>query len=616
MDSPAKSEIRNGARAAGLSLRGTLEIAAWFGLVAGFAEGLVDLTTGHFHAPAILCVTLVADVALFLAVGLVWWLFARLLGLLRRNPGVIFFVFVLILLYCVQANLLVALSLTNLAVTTLGAALLTIGLEMRRRGFLRLLKRSLPWLAAAAVVSLVAIPVQGWWAERQAMAALPGIAPDAPNVVLVILDAVRADHLSCYGYNRATSPTIDRLAKEGALFETAISPSSWTLPSHASIMTGTYPHIHQTDKSTDELPPGFSTLAWALREQGYRTAAFSANRFYFSRRNGLGQGFIRFGDFFLSPSDAMFQVHWVQAVQGFAVHRGWVHSFLGRQTAEEINRAALQWIDENHRPFFLALNYFDAHDPYVPPQPWRHRFSKKLDPGGRINIGENLLPKLTPAQLQDEMDAYDGAIAYEDHQLARLLEDLDRRGLLRNTLVVVTADHGEVFGVHGLFDHANALYFPLIHVPLVFAWPGYVPAGARVAQPVSTKDIAATILGLLGQPADLPGDSLEALWRPGADPSGWPLPIAELAAMQIDPRFPDYYGPLKTIVSPEAQYIVDPREGALLYDWKHDPKEVRNLVHDPQYQGLAAMLGEELGAEQTAPATTNETRMHFPSNSR
>jgi arylsulfatase A-like enzyme len=608
----ANPEVKSRTSGEASSLRRAFEFAAWFGLLAGFAEGTIDLTSGHFHAPAILCVTLLADTALFLAVGLALWLLRHRTGMSRSRPTVDFFIFAVVLLYCLQANLVVALTAANLAVTMLVAALLTMGLEMRRRGFVRFARVSLPWLAGAAAISLVAIPVQGWWAERQAMAALPGVASDSPNVVLVILDAVRADHLSCYGYERATSPNVDRLAEEGALFETAISPSSWTLPSHASMMTGTYPHTHQADEITDELPPGFPTLARALRQQGYRTAAFSANRLFFSRRNGMGQGFIRFGDFFLSPGDALGQVHWVQAVEGFALRRGWAHNFLGRQTAQDINRAALGWIEESHRPFFLALNYLDAHDPYVPPQPWRHRFSKRLNPGGRLDIGENILPELTPAELRDEMDAYDGGIAYEDDQLGRLLRELDRRGLLRNTLVVVTSDHGEAFGVHGLLDHGNALYFPLIHVPLVLAWPGHVPAGVRVARPVSTKDIGATILGLLGRPAELPGESLEALWKPGDDPNGWPLPISELATLHFSRRFPDYYGPLSAIVSPEAQYIVDPREGPLLYEWKNDPRAVHNLIHDPRYQALAVELGDALKAQQSTPVPGSEARAGFP----
>jgi arylsulfatase A-like enzyme len=168
-----------------------------------------------------------------------------------------------------------------------------------------------------------------------------------------------------------------------------------------------------------------------------------------------------------------------------------------------------------------------------------------------------------------------------------------------------------------LLDHANALYFPLVHVPLVFYWPGHVPAGERIARPISTKDIAPTILALAGVPPDrLSGESLEALWSPHNDPSTWPLPISELAEMDdFVPQFPDYYGPLEAIVAPEAQYIVDPRLGPLLYDWKADPREVHNLIHDPRYQTLAAELGDDLRAEREPREFGHVAHAGLPANS-
>jgi arylsulfatase A-like enzyme len=565
-------------------------IAAWFGLVAGFSEGVADLTAAHFHAPAILCVTLLADLAILLTIGLV-------IGLARRAVGrvaLVFFIFTWILFLSAGAS--------NTVLAIGGVVSGTVGL-LAEKWFawsLRIVRRSLPWLAAAAAVCLIAIPLRGFWSERQAMQALPAIAPDAPNVLLVILDTVRADHLSCYGYGRATSPNMDRLARQGLLFDTAIATSSWTLPSHASMMTGTYPHTHHVNTPDDELASGYDTLPWALRQAGYRTAAYSANTFFFSRQNGLGQGFIRFGDFFLSPTDALAQVNFVWGLDKLLARTKLVGDYLGRERAAQINRAALRWIDGGHRPFFLVLNYMDAHDPYVPPQPWRHRFSDRLTPGGRTDSVQDVSPRLTPTQIQDEVDAYDGGIAYEDHQLGRLLAALKERGLLANALVVVTSDHGEAFGGHGLLEHMNALYFPLVHVPLVLSWPGHVPAGVRVARPVSTRDIADTILGLLGRSPDrLPGKSLEALWTDPGGAGEWPLPLSELAAMKdAKSHFPDRYGPLETIVAPEAQYILDPRLGPLLYDWKSDPEEIHNLIHDPRYQARAAELGDALKAEQ------------------
>lgn len=584
------------------NLRTFLAIAAWLGVLAGFGEGLVDLLHRHYHAPPILCVTLLADTALFLALGFGLWLIGGVFGR-KLGPLLAYLILFWVFAYYFGSLLL---QRPGWVLTVAGIlSFLTLAFASRRLAWsLGLARRGLRWTGAAALICLVAIPAGDTWRVWRAMDTLPAISPGAPNVLLVIIDTLRADHLSCYGYKRPTSPNIDRLARQGVLFEQAIAASSWTLPSHATMMTGTYPHVHHTVTAKSQLPRSLPTLASTLRKDGYRTAAFSANTYFFDERHGFGRGFIRFGGYFLSATDALERVHFVAAIDSFLVRHRWTQNLLGRQTAADINRAALNWVDSSHRPFFLTLNYLDVHDPYVPPQPWRHRFSRRLDPGGRINIAERLLPKLTPAELQDEVDAYDGGIAYADDQLGLLLKALAGRGRLDNTLVVLVSDHGEAFGVHGLIDHANALYYPLIHVPLIFRWPGHVPKGVRISRPISTKDIGATILALLHRPASgFPGESLAALWTGQANPDNWPLPISELAKMRTWPQFPDHYGPLKSIVMPDMQYIVDPRLGGLLYDWKTDPREVSNLLHEPADRKIAATLSAELKSEEESPAS-------------
>jgi arylsulfatase A-like enzyme len=589
------------------NLRQTLTIAAFLGLLAGFGEGLVDLTFWHYHTPPILCVTLLADLPLFLALGIALWLLFRAF---RRNldPALALFILLFTLLYSLVRMLLPGSDLQTYLLIESGAVamLATLYKLGHRRATAQAISKGLLWVSGLALICLVAVPVSDALAEWRALDSLPTISPNSPNVVLVIIDTLRADHLSVYGYERPTSPNIDQLAKQGVLFDDAISAASWTLPSHASMMTGTYAHVHHTDAVGKELPSKLVTLASVLDNNGHRTAAFSANTFLFTREQGFGQGFTHFGDFFQSPADALSQVRYIAGIDSFLIHHHWLKNFLGRQTAPDINRAALRWIDSSHRPFFLTLNYLDVHDPYVPPQPWRHMFSSRMNPGGRIDIGENMIPNLSRAQVQDEMDAYDGGVAYADHELGLLIAALSQRGLLSNTLLVVTSDHGEAFGSHGLLDHANALYFSLIHVPLVFRWPGHIPGGVRVSRPVSTKDIGATILALIhSRPNDFPGESLAALWDGKADSNSWPLPISELAKMKISPSFPDDYGALSSVVAPDLQLIVDPRRGLLLYDWKTDPKEVHNLYNDPRYSAIDATLATDLkeaGARPLPPS--------------
>lgn len=584
----------------------TLTIASFLGLLAGLGEGLLDLTRWHYHAPPILCVTLLADFAAFFVLGFALWLLARLF---RRNLHPVLSLFILLWAFFSYVSSVVLHGPIFILIASFVIAMLITLYELDHRGrTVGALRKGLPWAVGLALICLIAVPASDAWAERRALDSLPAISPQAPNVVLVIIDTLRADHLSAYGYDRPTSPHIQRLAKQGVLFDTAIAAASWTLPSHASMMTGVYAHVHHADTFGGQLPANLTTLASVMEKNGYRTAAFSANIYFFNRQRGFGRGFVHFGDFFQSPAEALDQVKYVSTVDNFLLRHRWALYFLGRQTAAEINRAALHWIDGSHRPFFLTLNYLDVHSPYAAPQPWRHRFSKQLDPGGRIDSGVNLLPQhLTPAQMQDEINAYDGGVAYDDHEVGRLAAALSKRGLLSNTLLIVTSDHGEALGGHGLIDHANALYFPLIHVPLLFRWPGHIPAGVRVSRPVSTRDIGATILALIhSRPNNFPGRSLAALWNGKANPNSWPLPISELAKLKTPAFFPDHYGPLSSIVSPNMQLILDPRRGLLLYDWKTDPTEAHNLYGKPQYQTLAATLATDMkksGAQPLPPVS-------------
>jgi arylsulfatase A-like enzyme len=262
----------------------------------------------------------------------------------------------------------------------------------------------------------------------------------------------------------------------------------------------------------------------------------------------------------------------------------------GRKLAGDVNREFLRWMARpSDRPFFAVLNYFDVHDPYLPPQPFRSRFSKLPRPGGLINsyvFRRN--PKLTPEQMQSELDAYDGAIAYVDDAVGKILDELDRRGLTQNTIVVFTSDHGEAFGEHGQMTHRNALYRPLVHVPLVVRWPGKVPAGVRVAAPVTNAWLPATFLELLeisGQTA-FPTPSLARAWKSPTEPGEESDMFSELGKLPYtgmeDTRA--YYGAMQSLVSSRWQYIRHETLGVELYDWNNDPQELHNLASTPEGQ--------------------------------
>jgi arylsulfatase A-like enzyme len=474
-------------------------------------------------------------------------------------------------------------------VSYLSEALLSLGLGaavMRLAGSERPWRRALPWIAAVTVVSIPAIPFGQRWLESRRVAALPPPAPGTPNVLLVVIDTLRADHLPTYGYSRNTTPGLAQLAAEGAQFDWAIAASSWTLPTHASLLTGYYPSAHGAigGRPYDNR---FPTLPSALAERGYRTAAVSANTQLFSRAQGFGAGFSHFDDSFFSLQDAV-----TRTVYGFQILKLLERTVAlanipGRRGAEDVTRAASAWLDEpSTRPFFLMLNYFDAHDPHLPLQPWRRKFSTKPAPGGKINSHvQGRPPALSPAELQDERDAYDGSIAYIDYWIGELLRHLQSKGLRQNTLVIVTADHGESFGEHGEIGHGLSLYLETIHVPLIVVWPGHVPAGTRVDQPVSQTSIPGTILQLVGGSGSIhvPGGSLAPIWEAGTALAAMPTPVSELAQEHLPENrgFPVYDGSLLSVFDGRWHYIEHSTRGIELYDTIADPGEELDVAPQP-----------------------------------
>ncbi len=475
-------------------------------------------------------------------------------------------------------------------------------------------RKTTPWALAAVALAFVAVQGGKWWNERRAEAALPSAAPGAPNVLVIVIDTLRADHVSAYGYSRPTTPNLDRLAQQGVLFENAISPSSWSLPSHVSLVTGRYLHDHHVGQVQPE--PwlgwgnsglgGFPTLGEALEQKGYRTAAFSANRTYFSHSLGFGRGFIHFEDYFSSPADAFLRtlygrefwriylnrtprskvtrgLIWLgldslldKDSEGSALYGG---SQAVRKRGSEVNAELLRWIDrgQNARPFFAFINYFDVHFPYGSPRGYA-----------------------SPGWAGDRtVDRYDAGTKYVDDCLGHLMSELTSRGMDKNTIVIVTADHGESLGQHGLRYHGSALYWEQIHVPLVIWFPGHVPSGARVAQPVTNATIAATVMTLLGAANPFPGAPLVSSngsvpdRSPGADPisEGDRNPYLSKDDQPQDPSTPTLMtGWMDSVVSNPSQLIRHEKAGAQLYNWVNDPGELHNLISTPEGKAEAEQI--------------------------
>jgi arylsulfatase A-like enzyme len=391
---------------------------------------------------------------------------------------------------------------------------------------------------------------------------------------------------------------MDSLAVEGVRFENAISPSSWTQPSHASILTGRYTYEHQAE--TTPLDDTYPTVGEVMQTNGYRTGAFSANTLFFTRRQGHGRGFLHFEDNYQSVPDAFFN----SSLYGFLFDFYGLRKALKyegvptRVLASDINNAVLNWIDNDRgTPFFVFMNYFDVHDPYIPPEPYRSKYASVSHPGGLINgFVERYHPDLTPEQLQSEIDAYDGAISYVDDQVKDLFSELKKRGLLENTIVMVTSDHGESLGEHDLLQHSASLYLQEIHVPLIVWGPEYIPAGKTIDTPVTLTALPSTILSLIGLSDDpFLEPSLAVLMSGDEIPSDWPDPISELAQMVGAAEInPSTHGAMKSVVGTELQYIVHEQFGEELYNWRTDPQETNNLINENSSESVVDLFRQYL----------------------
>jgi arylsulfatase A-like enzyme len=458
------------------------------------------------------------------------------------------------------------------------------------------LGRCMLLLLATAVACGLGIRAWQGANERRGLAALPAAPPRAPNVLLITLDTVRARSLSLYGYTRRTSPELERLAERGVVFDRAVAPASWTLPSHASLFTGRFPHeLNGTWSRPVDLPD--QTLAAVLDEHGYETAGFVANLIYASSEMGLARGMLHYEDHPWSLGTMLLTASLGRAI----TDNGWLRratdyrQTLNRKTAARLNDDFLRWESsrDRDRPFFAFLNYFDAHDPRLPPAPYNRRYGPTR-PGGRfvyagVDIGPQNKDAWSPADVANDRNAYDGAITYLDQQIGTLFSELERRHLLENTIAIVTADHGESFGEHGLYGHGNSLYFETLHVPLLVSLPGRIPSGLRVQPPVSLRDLPATIADLIGLGATtFPGESLAEYWAGRTDGSRAPdRPVLSdlKAARFFKPHEPTSRGDMASLVVDRFQYIRNGDGQEELYDVTTDPEETRNLANTDEGRG-------------------------------
>ena len=449
--------------------------------------------------------------------------------------------------------------------------------------------------------------------------------PDSskPNVIILLVDSARAQNMSCYGYERPTTPHLERLSEEATVYEHAYTTATWTLPTHASLFTGLYPAGHGVDLNNHlNVLSQHSTLAEIFQRAEYRTCCVTYNP-WINNITGLSRGF----DTLIEPwrnSDTLLMrafapYHITKEVLSASddkrkVFRSYAHTIRDKMLkaiytvsprfkfsfdtgAERMNKNILSWIDKSlsdESPFFLFANYMDVHKPYLPPHSFLSRFSDfsirylarlKQDAVG-ILTGEVDVNNEYFAALRS---LYDGLLAYIDVKIGELQRGLADRGLLDNTVFIIVSDHGDHLGEHhNFFGHGMYLYNPVIHIPLIIRYPRRFKGGARVQAPVQIVDIFPTLMEITGLEASAPGhlQGVSLLSSSGLNRSRiayfeqapYPSIIRVLRERKLDQFAENFSFSQQAILTGKQKYISWSNGHEELYDLDSDPYEQKNLT--------------------------------------
>ncbi len=464
-------------------------------------------------------------------------------------------------------------------------------------------------LLSVALMAMVGnLPV-----EDEILTSRSGSEPGGPargegfNVVILMVDKLRRDHLGCYGYERATSPFIDEMARKGIKFNNALTQCSWTLPSVATVFTGRYPTVHGAMTKTDEMPSSWITMAEAFRNNGYSTAAFVTNP-YLKKIYNLDQGFDTYDDEFLKRTflglaientpylhvifqSASYSKNLLKSLLGLPVQQSWLEEFdrwwSSKLNAENVNRRVLRWVKKNREhPFFLYVHYIDVHGPYYERRP----FVKGESP----EHNEESNPQDESARyVNQQVNLYDGAIRYVDEQIKWLMQAFKEAGVYDNSLIILTSDHGEEFLEHGGLHHGGTLYEEQLEIPLLIFPSGIVRESREVDPPVGLIDLFPTLNEWLSLGLPVQGRAI-SLKKAILDADDSQLKARTLLFSETDLE-----DSIRSVLFQNRwKYIEnnskDTRE---LYDLADDPAEKKNLL--AEQSALSTNLAESLNAQFT-----------------
>lgn len=465
-------------------------------------------------------------------------------------------------------------------------------------GFLRRVQEAGTRAVMASLTVVSALTLVGAWAVdkggyiRLNMPTAAVAAQPRPNVLFIVMDTVRADHMSLYGYTRDTTPNLKTLATDPqtTVFRQMRSAADWTLPSHASMFTGLYPSQHGSNCDARKhdilrLPDSAITLAERLRADGYSTVGVVANITSLLRNFAINQGF----DYYATrlPANPLYGgtlrvtlrrrlLRYVDRLTSQPENPR-IYPTATNITAEIVR--LLPQLRAGRHPWLLFANYMDAHTPYNPPAPFENRYSSspRLGVTEYFSYGEAVMKQrqqISPSVMDPIIARYDAGIAYTDEQIGVLFDNLRQQGVYDDTLIIITADHGEAFGEHQLMDHGVSVYEDQIRVPLIIKWPrGVKPPDA--AGQASGVDLMPTVLDVAGLKPQ-PGISGRSLVKP--ETAATPARFAETKpcndVYDLHPRFRrDAYA----LVRGHWKLIASTNGNMELYDLENDPGEERNL---------------------------------------
>lgn len=485
------------------------------------------------------------------------------------------------------------------ALVPIGAAL-WLRARARRAGAMTAERLPLGWRTALVLaLPLAALCLLPWVRDAQ----IRGEPGSGPSVLLIVMDTTRIDTLSAFGFERPTTPRLEQIADEGMRFERAYAAAPWTLSSHASIFTGERPSEHRAVWGRLQLEDRLPTMAEKLAGEGLRTVAI-ADKAWLNHETGLMRGFEELHDLRHENGAAL------TCIYRLAVERWRAFRRVGDKGARRVTNTAISWLDSHgDEPFFMFLNYNEAHYPWAPPSPWREEFLV-TDPDSPLGLTEQVEVRAfnagtleySPEELQVFRELYHAELAYQDHQMGRLFDALRERDLMDETIVIVTSDHGEHLGEHRLLGHEFSLYEQLLHVPLVLRYPPLVAPDSASGERVAIRHLK-TLIAELRQAAGKDQPPADRRWaRVLSEASPTDALVAELFNRDVtsseayaDTRLAEFDRDLRALYQQQWKLILGSDGWDALFDLEVDPGELEDL--SPERREQLALMQAVLARE-------------------